>query len=129
MLTFFYFLHFFSRGSRTPTLLIEKQKKNPNFFSFFYINNSLEPVLRLVGLAKYVFFFLKEKTMQNFLKRINMYLEGFQVILNFFPQNNTLKTILNLLICLSKKENVRMLRTCPQLLFFLRLSSVQNIYI
>ena len=32
-------------------------------------------------------FFLKEKTMQN-LKRKIMYLEGFQVILNFFPQND-----------------------------------------
>ena len=34
-------------------------------------------------------FFLKEKKMQNVLKRKIMYLEGFQVIMNFFYQNNT----------------------------------------
>ena len=32
------------------------------------------------------FFFLKEKKMQNALKRKNINLEGFQVILNFFPK-------------------------------------------
>jgi hypothetical protein len=42
------------------------------------------------------FFFLKEKMMQNVLKRENMYLEnmyleGFQVILHFSPQNHTAK--------------------------------------
>ena len=42
------------------------------------------PVRNLIG-----FFFLKEKKMQNVLKRKNMNLEGFQVILNFFPQNHT----------------------------------------
>ena len=40
--------------------------------------------------------------MQNVLKRKNMYLEGFQVILNFSPEYHyTFLTILNLLICIS----------------------------
>ena len=36
--------------------------------------------------------------MQNILKRKNIYLEGFQAIFNYFPQNLTFQTILNLLM-------------------------------
>ena len=53
--------------------------------------------------------------MQNVLKRKNMYLEGFQLLLIFSP---SLKIILNLLICISK--NVRKtpnLFRCPQIFF------------
>ena len=54
--------------------------------------------------TRYVFFLFKEKK--------NIYLEGFQVILSFFPQIHTFYTILNLLIyayrtiIYKKKENL-----------------------
>ena len=73
--------------------------------------------------------------MQNGLILKNVYLEGFQVILNYFPLNLMFYNTLNLLICISKIDfrktlfvvgvrfsrtggggGVRRLRTCPQLL-------------
>ena len=53
-------------------------------------------------LIGFFFFFLKEKNMQNFLKRKNRHLEAFQVILNLVLQNHTFYAILNLFICISK---------------------------
>ena len=75
--------------------------------------------------------------MQNVLMRTNMYLKGFQVILNFFPQNHMILAILTLLICISKMIKkkpyflsvvakkwflpfVIELRTCPQRRFPLK---------
>ena len=47
--------------------------------------------------------YLKEKNiMQNILKRNNMYLEGFQVILHFFHSKSYVLTILNLLMRIEK---------------------------
>ena len=40
--------------------------------------------------------------MQNILKRNNMYLEGFQVILHFFHSKSYVLTILNLLMRIEK---------------------------
>ena len=54
--------------------------------------------------------------MQNVVKRKNMYLEGFQVILNSFPHNHMFYSILNLLFCIMKnylKKNSNFCR-CPQ---------------
>ena len=48
--------------------------------------------------------------MQNVLKRKNMYLEGFQIILNLFP--DMFQTILNLLICISRKKHKEHLICC-----------------
>ena len=70
-------------------------------------------------------FFLKGKKMQNVVKRKNMYLEEFQVILDFFPQNHTFETILNLLICISKIEEEKNL--CPQKTGFCRTGGVRKI--
>ena len=42
--------------------------------------------------------------MQNVLKRISMYLEGFHVILNFLSRIVLFKTILNLLLCTSNNN-------------------------
>ena len=56
--------------------------------------------------------------MQNILKLKNMHLEGFQVILSFLPQNHTRQKAG---FCHTGGGRVRKLRTCPQLLGFLRL--------
>ena len=52
--------------------------------------------------TKQMIFFFKEKKMQNVVKRKNMYLEGFQVILNSFPHNHMFYSILNLLFYIMK---------------------------
>ena len=53
--------------------------------------------------------------MQNVLKRKNMHLERFQVILNFFPQNHMFYTNLNLLIII--------------ILYLVKAGPIQYIYI
>ena len=62
------------------TLHLGKTKKEPNSCGHGPVNGEagLTPCQQLNRVV-----FLKEKKLQNVLKRKNMYLEGFQVILNF----------------------------------------------